>query len=198
MPKISKTESARRQLDMAIELFFENRDLICIRSLCGAAWAIIWNLHKSEGTKSVRNWMRESFPDHNEKEIWNALDDDYNFLKHANTESRHESRDIDLEIIPDLLFFICQDFSNLGLGSLNTAVYELWFLKAFSFRFKKQKRARSKWQPGADVIFPNFPLDLVTQKQIGLNAIKSPINQAQFEFNQKSFLANQNMGSIKD
>jgi hypothetical protein len=46
--RLDKITAARRQLDTAIELLFENRDVVSICVLMHGAWSIVKDLMKTE------------------------------------------------------------------------------------------------------------------------------------------------------
>jgi hypothetical protein len=86
MAKLSKTEAARRQLDCAIRLYFDNDDLLAVHALSRAAFRVLYDLQSADD-------------DHKEQIItqtfrylgWSNFNELTNFLKHAD-------RDADAEI----------------------------------------------------------------------------------------------------
>jgi hypothetical protein len=80
MPKISKIEAARRQLDSAIRLYFDNEDLLAVHALSRAAFRVLYDLqpandnHKELVTKTIQYLG------------WGNFNELTNFLKHADRD----------------------------------------------------------------------------------------------------------------
>jgi hypothetical protein len=81
--EITKVEAARRQLDCAIRLFFEDEDSLPIHTLAWAAFKVLFDLypkHRSDG-----------FSHHLERIIsgfgWSTFSSVPNFLKHADNDA---------------------------------------------------------------------------------------------------------------
>ena len=109
---ISKKEAATVQLDTAIKLFFENRDLVSAYTLCSAADGILEGIYKNERAtimarqydkygeaKMFRfSWNEEweiRFKPEYKKEGFRLLNATRNFLKHADKDHDvvHEFKD---------------------------------------------------------------------------------------------------------
>jgi hypothetical protein len=84
MSKVSKLEAARRQLDCAIRLYFDNDDLLAVHALSRAAFRVLFDLQS---------------PGDNHKELiertiqylgWGHFNELTNFLKHADRDSGDE------------------------------------------------------------------------------------------------------------
>ncbi len=79
---ISKLDSARRQLDTAINLYFKNAEPVSIHTLTAAAHQILMDLSKLEGIKSIIKdplFIKEE----SRKEYLKIINEAENFFKHA-------------------------------------------------------------------------------------------------------------------
>ncbi len=103
--KISKIESATRQLDQAIELFFFNKDIISCLTLIWASRLILLDLAKLAWT---HNWMQSIIIP---EMIWtfeNAMRKEQNFFKHAEKDGF-----ADIEFEPKKIEWLLIDALNI-------------------------------------------------------------------------------------
>lgn len=82
-PKISKYEAAKRQLETAIDLFFEDGDALSAHTLAFAAFKVLLNLYLHRGNddfgKQVDKLIAEGVG-------WQRFSETANFLKHADRD----------------------------------------------------------------------------------------------------------------
>lgn len=79
---ISKIDGARRQLETAIDLYFENRDSLSVHTLAWAAFKVLFDLyplHNNDGFAANLDAMMG-------KEGWQSMSGVANFLKHADRD----------------------------------------------------------------------------------------------------------------
>ena len=106
MVTVSKAEAATCQLETAIKLYLENRDLISAYTLCCAADGILEGIYKNERDEILKNQIDQSVtpdrsrlswaeeveaqikPEHR-KEVFRKLHAPQNFFKHADRD--HDS-----------------------------------------------------------------------------------------------------------
>src|SRR5258708_16538362 len=100
MAKVTKLEAGRRQLDVAIRMFFDNEDVLAIHTLSRAAFRILDDITK-EGDAKV------ALAVHIKKLGPNKFNEITNFLKHAD-------RDPDGEIDED---FQISTEAGIGMAS---------------------------------------------------------------------------------
>src|SRR5689334_4474228 len=83
--KITKLEAAQRQLAEAVRLFFEQRDIVCVHTLAGAAVRVLSDLAAHRG---VANPIRDSdrIRPERRKEFLGVLNAAQNFFKHADKD----------------------------------------------------------------------------------------------------------------
>ncbi len=111
--RVPKLAGAIRQLECAIELWFEDRDVVSVHALAAAAHQIIHDLHyKRCPDKKLlfdATWVREE----KRKEFINIIKGASNSFKHADW---HPNEIAEFTPIGTLLFFMVsiQGLSNLG------------------------------------------------------------------------------------
>ena len=84
--RLSKLETARRQLDTAIALFFEDRDPVAIHTLAAAAHQVLHDLCLKSGLEpTLRN--PKSLDEETRKKYFLGLTTPENYFKHADRDS---------------------------------------------------------------------------------------------------------------
>jgi hypothetical protein len=80
MARLSKTEAARRQLDCAIRLYFDNDDLLAVHALSRAAFRVLYDLQPADDDykKLITQTIRYLG--------WSNFNELTNFLKHADRD----------------------------------------------------------------------------------------------------------------
>lgn len=87
METISKLEAAKRQLDQAIRLFFEERDALSIHTLASAAQGILRDIARATGAHNLSILHdHPQIPAEHRKAWINAINAPRNFLKHADND----------------------------------------------------------------------------------------------------------------
>jgi hypothetical protein len=99
--RLHKKEIARRQIDTAIELFFEAKDFVSITTLAGASEEILGALLKRAGEKRVFDHLvgvaqREGGPEWDATKVGAVINKTRNSFKHANDPNEDEM-EYDLE-----------------------------------------------------------------------------------------------------
>lgn len=79
---ISKIEGARRQLDTAIDLYFDNADSLSAHTLAYAAFKVLFDLYPHHNGDGFAAQIEEMLS----KEGWRAMSGVANFLKHADRD----------------------------------------------------------------------------------------------------------------
>ena len=84
--KITRLEAARRQIETAIGLYFENGDEVSIHTLSAAAHSIVEALCKKAGRPQMfKDAMLETIRPEHRKTVNNLMRRPQNFFKHAGT-----------------------------------------------------------------------------------------------------------------
>jgi hypothetical protein len=133
--ELTKIEAAVRQLDTAIQLFFEKRDPVSIRTLIAAAGRILSDLveYKKPG-ESWRSNTVKSIPTLTAGEVYDILNSTPNFLKHADRdpESVHLFTEAENE---DLIFMATLECGEIHSTSLEMQAFQIWYMAAHPERF---------------------------------------------------------------
>ena len=81
---ISKLDAAKRELEMAIRLFFSNSDMVAVYSLAAAAHEILRGLCTKQKIKSfIKDTMVSMIKKEKQGEYWKMITRAQNFFKHA-------------------------------------------------------------------------------------------------------------------
>lgn len=153
--KISKLDAAKRQLETAIRLFFNDADPISIHTLASAAHCILSDLNKKVGGHPmiVSDFLiLEKYKQEFRKKISEAK----NHFKHADKDP-----DAVIDFYPEindfLLYDACSKYEELTGESVSYfRIFAGWFvsgnLKAFSFdkKFQQYGQIREKYKNKAD------------------------------------------------
>jgi hypothetical protein len=139
--KIPKLDAARRQLEAAISLFFENGDPVAIHTLACAAYDIIDNVNHSRGGKDMFVKRRYTqLPGRPSRAVLNSVQ---NFFKHADNDPEAE-----LEFFPEMTEPImadsCKTYMEMTGQSVALFHCMMWWFKsregAEGFDFPEEKR----------------------------------------------------------
>jgi hypothetical protein len=85
-PPITKIEGARRQLDCAIRLFFEDDDSLAIHTLAHAAFKVLFDLYPKRRSDDFATQMNNRIA----RLGWRRFSREPNFLKHADKDPEEE------------------------------------------------------------------------------------------------------------
>lgn len=80
--EIAKIEAAKRQLDCAIRLYYDEEDTLSIHTLAHASFMVLYDLLKESDTRGRYQDMQKNM----EKIGWKNINQVPNFLKHADRD----------------------------------------------------------------------------------------------------------------
>lgn len=127
--KLTKLDVARRQLAVAIGMFFGDDEPVSIFTLAANAWEVIDALCVHNGLQSMSIQSREYIA------AGKDLKRDYvnapyrNFFKHADRDPADVLEDFDPSMVDGLLFLAVEDYLRLVRRSpIQFQVYQLWYL----------------------------------------------------------------------
>lgn len=164
--RLDKITAARRQLGTAIELLFENRDVVSICVLMHGAWSIVKDLMKHRELESSRDWMPEHFPNMSETEVWKKLTSVWSFSKHAKKDP-DSVLELQVDHVERALFLAVHDFQQISISSDNIDTFQLWFVA-------KNKDLFESYEPfqHASEFFPDLSaMNPIEQRKAGLLAL---------------------------
>jgi hypothetical protein len=124
--RIAKTEAARRQLETAVLLYFNDKDPVSIHTLTWAAHEIISRLNQKRGGAPLMldgRMVKEEF----KEEMRKRMRDAYNFFKHADRDP-DRSIDFNPETNDFCLWDACEGYEMLtGEKNPYLIIYRGWF-----------------------------------------------------------------------
>lgn len=124
---ITKLDAARRQLQVGIQLLFNNGDPIAVHTLIGAASTIISDL--VEAKHPDESWDKFAQEENNitPKEYFAVMRQAQNFFKHADNDPE-ATFDFSLLDTECLAFWTVMNLGAFGLLSMEASVLQLWYL----------------------------------------------------------------------
>jgi len=111
--KVNKIEAARRQIDAAIRLLFDNEDPIAIHTLTMAGFRILRDLADKQNNninKVVQSYIKPGM----EGKFWGSMQSFANFLKHAKKDPDAVIDNIQEEVNEAILFIASLYYRDLG------------------------------------------------------------------------------------
>jgi hypothetical protein len=153
---VSKIEAAKRQLDSAIELWFQEKDEIAVHTLLAAAYGVIYDLNKKHGTLHEALYDTAVVKEEYRREwVW-TLKTPSNFFKHADKDSDPDGQ-VDFYPLLNVVYML---FAVTGLASLKqqpsvmARLFSLWM-------FIHEPRFLSPF--GLDYFSQHIPADNVAE-----------------------------------
>jgi hypothetical protein len=110
---VSKADAATRQLDCAIRLWFSGGDPVSIHTLVGAAYQIIHDMNKKRDGKDLL-FDADFIKEEHRKTVHDLMRRDFNFFKHADTDTHEVTEFVPFASIMFMLIGI-QTLRNLGV-----------------------------------------------------------------------------------
>jgi hypothetical protein len=102
---ISKLDAARRQLETAALLYFNDRDVVSVHTLAAAAYEIVEPIAQKRGRSTlVQSSLLNLLPENLANEVRRAMRTPQNFFKHADRDP-----DATLELEPDFTELLLLD-----------------------------------------------------------------------------------------
>lgn len=127
---ISKLDSARRQLEIAIRLYFSDEDPISIHTLTAASYNVINDINKKSGMTPmfIKEQLLQNIQEDKRSEVRMLINKAENFFKHADKD-QNESIEFNPEISELLIWDACAHYSRLT--NENPPLFKLfnsWFI----------------------------------------------------------------------
>ncbi len=103
--RVNKIDAARRQIDAAIRLLFDNDDPVAIHTLAAAGFRIFRDLSDKRGKRSVWAHFKADIRPEMAKDFWRGLGGPANFFKHADRDADEILDNVD-EGINDVMLYM--------------------------------------------------------------------------------------------
>jgi hypothetical protein len=164
--QVTKLESARRQLETAIKLFFAGGDFVSIHALSYAAYGITRDLcdHSNNPTFFDR-WIGDRFDKTRRDDFFKQVSEAAGFFKHAD---REPTKILEYTLNQYELFLIIAVFQYEALTSeltLPMGVFKIWFMKnrpGLLVEFNEQEKSQLLKETSLPLDKASF-YDLVSQ-----------------------------------
>ncbi len=152
---LTKLDVARRQLAVAIRLFFDERDPVSVHTLAANAWEIVDVLCINKGIESFSEQTRKNIP--NGKSLkYHYINGPYrNFFKHADRDPDATLDGFSDDKNDHLLFMVVEDLLRLEQTKLfECVVFQPWYLAVYEEKIAPKDR--EKFLPKLHEIFPGI------------------------------------------
>jgi len=109
---LTNLDAGHRQLALAVRLFFNDGDPVCVHTLVCAAREIYEKSLKKAGRQRMFDLIKQAHPGHTETQLWNVLNNHRNFFKHPKSGAQDfsdEENDGMLLIASYDCFQVCGD-----------------------------------------------------------------------------------------
>jgi hypothetical protein len=172
---LTKRDVARRQLMTAIELFFQNKDLVSVLSLATNAWEVVDALCTRAGVVSMSNQARENVRAGKDLKIHYINQPCRNFFKHADTDPDAVLEEFDEKSVEGILFLAVEDYIRLFKQSpLELQVFQAWYLAINEEKIAESEKERVSRR--VEELFPGI-LDVPRSGQLkmGLNVLMNAL-----------------------
>ena len=140
---LTKLDVARRQLAVAIRLFFDDRDSVSVYTLAANAWEIVDVLCRNRGVESFSEQIRENIPD------GKSLKHDFinapyrNFFKHADNDPDGIVEGFSDDKNDHVLFTAVEDLIRLEqLALFECQVFQIWYLAVYEEKIAAEELER--------------------------------------------------------
>lgn len=126
--KVTKLDAARRQLETAICLLFEQADAVSIHTLAHAAFGILKDVAEHQGIDRVLQAADKVAASTSKKEFWNGFNKSGNFFKHGDKDPAGVLSGISEEDNEALISIAVELYRDLGcLITPEIKSFHLWW-----------------------------------------------------------------------
>lgn len=125
--KLSKLDTARRQLTVAIRLLFDGVDPVAVHTLVGAASVIISDLVDQQHPNKSWDKFAQDANGISAHEYYNVMRKPQNFLKHARTGT-FDTFQFDPVETEAVAFGAVMNSETISTLSVEESIFQLWYL----------------------------------------------------------------------
>lgn len=153
--ELTKHVAARQQLATAVQLLFEDGDLVSVYSLAANAWEIIDFLASRAGVDSLSNQTRENISSGKDLKFDYVNFPYRNFFKHADRDPDAVLSPLKEKDVEAIVFLAVEDYIRLFRKSpVEFQVFQLWYLSRNVEKLSSESMARVMTDISA--YFPNI------------------------------------------
>jgi len=153
--ELTKLDVARRQLAVAIRLFFDDRDAVSVYTLAANAWEIVDVLCARRGVGSLSGETRSRLPDGMSLKRDFVNDPYRNFLKHADRDPDGTVSGFRDERNDHVIMLAVEDLLRLEETKLlESQVFQTWYLAAYPEKIAREAVGRIR--PVIDELLPGL------------------------------------------
>ena len=112
--RLNKNEAARRQVNAAIRMLYENEDPVAVHTLAMAGFRILRDLASGRSDSYMENVIGLMIRSNKKKEFWARYNGFSNFLKHADKDPDGIHDGVDETVNDFVLLLACLYYQDLG------------------------------------------------------------------------------------
>lgn len=131
--KLTKIDSAKQQLETAVDLFFHNRDPVSTHTLTCAGYNILKDICDQKGLKHYTIKNLELIRPERQKEYVRIINEPENHFKHADKDP-DKILEFNPQITEVILFDAINTYHNIIGGQLNSflmGTFKMWFIMKY-------------------------------------------------------------------
>lgn len=137
---LSKLDVARRQLEVALKLFFNDNDIVAIHTLVAASHKVLFDLSKKQGIRSI---VKEDFLDTIAEDMrpiyFKRITEAENFFKHADKDGDKQLK-FYFRGTEYLLYDACEMYRKLTSEKPGLFIlYDAWFAVSHAHLIKNEE-----------------------------------------------------------
>ncbi|KWC18204.1 hypothetical protein WL48_03265 [Burkholderia ubonensis] len=166
---VTKVDAARRQLVIAIRLFFDGGDPVSVYSLASNAWEVIDALCTNANVESLSNQTRVNLPAGRKLKEHYVNEPCRNFFKHADRDPNPDSSvELSDANVAAILFLAVEDYLRFRQAApVEMQVLQAWFIAVFPGKVAEDDPVAQSKLACAKIRFPGIAM-LSSSGQIGM------------------------------
>jgi len=173
---VSKVDAAKRQLEVAINLFFRGGDPVSIHTLTRAGFQVLNDLSTKQGIRTIHEQMIESIKPESRKLVRNKFSEARNFFKHANNDSDNLIK-FNPELSEFFLWDACDVYKKLTMQKVE--IFEVFLIY---FRMKNKNIFEFSTEEQFKMNDAALTLDLNTSSPSSFIPLFSIMKEANYDF----------------
>lgn len=125
---VDKIGAAKRQLELAIRLFFQNEDSIGIHTLVSAGFRILHDIGKSKNS-DINQYLSSVIKPQMQGQFWKTFSRAANFFKHADNDPDATLEGVKEEVNDVMILFACFLYRDIeSVWTPTMTAFIAWYL----------------------------------------------------------------------